>query len=126
MNGLASPPGADVVRPVIWKLRSFGLEGEAEVEAVIEAIRARVRVSEGEVLIEADASPTYLTVLLDGIACSYETLPDGGRQIHAFQYPGDFCDLQREALQESNGELAVSAVTDCLIGTVRYQDLDRI
>ena len=40
-------------------------------------------------------------VLLDGVACSYKRLEDGRRQICSFAYPGDFCDLNRYVLPES-------------------------
>jgi CRP-like cAMP-binding protein len=65
-------------------------------------------------------------MLLDGVACSYERLPDGNRQIYAFQYPGDFCDLSRHALPKSNNEVAVAALTGCSIGTIEHRDLEQL
>src|SRR5262249_12638149 len=46
-----------------------------------------------------------------------------GVNSNAFHYPGDFCDLHRDMLP--NDALAVAALTDCLVGTIRYRDLDR-
>jgi len=123
MTGLAGPSGVDVVHPVIWKLRSLGLESEAESQALLELLKRRVSVSRGKEIIGAGTYPAHLTVLLDGIACSHERLEDGGRQIHAFHCPGDFCDLHRDILP--NDAIAVAALTDCLVGTIRYRDLDR-
>jgi CRP-like cAMP-binding protein len=124
MSGLAGPSGVRVVHPVVWKLRSLGLESEAESQALLELIKRRVGVSRGKEIIGARTYPAHLTVLLlDGIACSYDRLEDGGRQIHAFHYPGDFCDLHRDMLP--NEAVAVAALTDCLVGTIRYRDLDR-
>src|SRR5215831_2181505 len=92
----ASPSGEHRVRPVIWKLRSLGLKGEADLQALSKLIEVKkVGVNRGEEILGAGTSPTHSTVLLDGIACSYERLADGGRQIHAFWLPGDFCDLYR-------------------------------
>src|SRR5262249_30817305 len=39
--------------------------------------------------------------------------------------PGDFCDLNRYVLPEPNGAVAVAALTDCLVGTICYKELDR-
>jgi hypothetical protein len=64
-------------------------------------------------------------VLLGGVACLYETLESGERQIYAFYYPGDFCDLQRYAKMQAVTETAVRALTDCSIGIIEYGDLDR-
>src|SRR5215471_6707578 len=124
MTGLARPSGVDVVHPVIWKLRSLGLDGEAESKAFLKLIKRTVRVSRGKEIIGAGTYPAHVTVLLDGIACSYERREDGDRQIQAFHHPGDFCDLHRDMLP--NDAVAVAALTDCLVGTIRYRDLDRI
>jgi CRP-like cAMP-binding protein len=125
MTGLAGPSGVHAVHPVIWKLRSLGLQGEAEAQALLALIKRQVDVSRGQEIIAASTSPTHLTVLLEGIACLYEKLEGGGRQIHAFQLPGDFCDLGREVLPEPSGTVAVAALTDCTVGTIRHSELDR-
>ena len=126
MTSPASPSGAQRVRPVIWKLRSLGLKGEAGLQALSKLIKVKVGVSRGEEIIGAGTSPTHSTVLLDGIACSYERLEDGGRQIHAFRLAGDFCDLHRHVLPELGDEVAVAALSDCSIGIIAYGDLDRL
>ncbi|GEP62100.1 hypothetical protein RSO01_92660 [Reyranella soli] len=56
----------------------------------------------------------------------YERLPDGNRQIYAFQYAGDFCDLHQHVLPETNSEVAVAAVTDCSIGIIEHKDLEHL
>src|SRR5215468_2921332 len=115
----ASPSGAHRVRPVIWKLRSLGLESEADFQALSKLIKVKVGVSRGEEIIGAGTSPTHSTVLLDGIACSYERLEDGGRQIHAFRLAGDFCDLHRHVLPELGDEVAVAALSDSRLASLR-------
>ena len=126
MTGVASPSWAYAVRPVIWKLRNLGVKDKAESQAFVDLIRVRGGISRGQDIIRAGTSPRHLTVLLDGDACSYEKVEDGGRQIHAFHLPGDFCDLHREVLPEPNDAIAVAAVTDCLVGAIRYKDLDQM
>jgi CRP-like cAMP-binding protein len=64
--------------------------------------------------------------MLDGVACSYERLTGGSRQVYAFHYPGDFCDLVRHVLPESNSEVAVAALTDCSIGIIEHRDLEQL
>ena len=125
MTGVGKPSGVDAVRPVIGKLRSIGLEGEAELQALLKLIKLKGGVSRGKDIIDAGTSPTRLTVLLDGIACSYERREDGSRQIYAFQHPGDFCDLYRYVLPEPTGAVAVAALTDCSVGTICCKDLEQ-
>ena len=64
MTGVGKPSGADAVRPVIGKLRSIGLEGEAELQALLKLIKVKGGVSRGKDVIDAGTSPTRLTVLL--------------------------------------------------------------
>ena len=56
----------------------------------------------------------------------YERLQDGTRQIYAFQYPGDFCDLHQHVSPETNNEVAVAAITDCSIGIIEHKDLEQL
>ena len=56
----------------------------------------------------------------------YERLQDGTRQIYAFQYPGDFCDLHQHVLPETNNEVAVAAIADCSIGIIEHKDLEQL
>ncbi len=70
------------------------------------------RFDRGEDILAAGCSPRHSTVLLCGVACLYERLSDGSRQI-IVQYPGDFCDLNRHVLQASTSDVAVGAATEC-------------
>jgi CRP-like cAMP-binding protein len=63
---------------------------------------------------------------MEGVACLYERLKDGNRQIYAFQYPGDFCDLHQHVLPNSNNEVAVAALTGCSIGIIEHRDLEQV
>jgi CRP-like cAMP-binding protein len=68
----------------------------------------------------------HSTLLLAGIACSYKQLEDGSRQIYSFQYPGEFCDLYRYVLPERDGAMAVQALTECLVTTIDYADIEQL
>ena len=112
--------------PLIQKLRNLGVDGDTEVQAVLDRIKMRAGTRRGEDIIAPGSSPGHATVLIDGIGCLYEQLPDGNRQIYAFQYPGDFCDLHQHVLPETSNEVAVKAITDCSIGIIEHNDLDRL
>lgn len=115
-----------VFEPLIRKLRSLGVDSETELDAVLKRIRVRAGIRRGEDIIALGKSPRHSTVLLEGSACLYERLPDGNRQIYAFQYPGDFCDLHRHMLPETNNEVAVAALTDCSIAIIEHKDLEQL
>jgi CRP-like cAMP-binding protein len=104
----------------------LGGENSAELEAVLDCIKLRAGADRGEDIIAPGTKATHSTVLLDGIACSYERLQDGGRYIFAFQYAGDFCDLHQHVLPESNNEVAVAALTSCSIGIIERRDLEHL
>jgi CRP-like cAMP-binding protein len=107
------------------KLKVLGVKDSA-----IYAIVSRIKVSSGskrsEDIVAPGLSPTHSTVLLEGIACLYERLADGSRQIYAFQYPGDFCDLNRHVLPGAINEVAVAAITPCTVGTIRHSDFEQL
>src|ERR1041384_423337 len=118
--------GREGFGPLIQKLRSLGVDNETELNAVLKHINVRAGTRRGEDIIAAGRSPRHSTLLLDGVACLYERLQDGNRQIYAFQYSGDFCDLHRHALPETNNEVAVVAMTDCSIGIIEHKDLEQV
>ena len=57
-------------------------------------------------LIREGDRPGSVFVLLDGWACRYKLLPEGGRQIIAFMMPGDCCDMRVSLLDEMDHSLA--------------------
>jgi CRP-like cAMP-binding protein len=127
MTGLPKRSGPEAFGPLIRKLRSLGgLESDTESDAVLDCIKVRAGSSRGEDIIAPGSSRRHSTVLLEGVACLYERLKDGNRQIYAFQYPGDFCDFHQHVLPESNNEVAVAAMTYCSIGIIEHKDLEQL
>ena len=114
------------LRPVRQKLISLGVEGEEELNALLSRIIVPSSINAGEDIIAPGQSPGRLTMLLTGVCHLYERLVDGSRQIYAFHYPGDFCDLQRHVLPETSKDVAVAAITACSIGTIDYDDLEQL
>lgn len=109
---------------LVQKFRSLGLDREEELNAFLEIVKVSRDGKRGEDIVGAGSFPRHLTVLLTGLTCLYERLEDGSRQIYAFQYPGDFCDLHSYVLPEPDLALAVGALTDCSTGIIYYKDLD--
>jgi CRP-like cAMP-binding protein len=112
--------------PLIEKLRNLGVDNDTELDAFLKCITVRAGIGRGDDIIASGRSPRYSTVLTEGVACLYERLPDGNRQIYSFLYPGDFCDLHRHVLPDTNSEIAVAAITDCSIGNIGHKDLEQL
>jgi CRP-like cAMP-binding protein len=126
MISLLNRSGRQVLDPLIRKLRSLGVDSDTELDAVLNRIKVRAGTRRGEDIIVPGRSSRHSTLLLEGVACLYERLPDGNRQIYAFQYAGDFCDLHQHVLPETNNEVAVTALTDCTIGIIEHKDLEQL
>ena len=69
-------------------------------------------------LIREGEQPEYVHIVLEGFACRYKMLPDGGRQIIALLLPGDFCDLHVAILGEMDHTIAT--ITACKIARLPY------
>ena len=127
MTGLLKRSGPEAFGPLVRKLRSLGgVKSDAELDAVLDRVKVRAGASRGEDIIAPGSAPRHSTVLMEGVACLYERLKDGNRQIYAFQYPGDFCDLHQHVLPDSNNEVAVAALTGCSIGIIEHRDLEQL
>jgi CRP-like cAMP-binding protein len=112
--------------PLRQKLMRLGVDRESDLNVIMSRFRLGRRLDRGEDILPAGSSPKHSTVLIEGIACLYARLSDGGRQIFAFQYPGDFCDLSRHMLKPAATEAAVAAVTPCSIGVIENAVLEQL
>lgn len=63
-------------------------------------------------------------VMIEGWACRYKILPDGGRQIMAFMMPGDACDLHIKLLAEMDH--GIQAITPAMVVMVSQDDMQSI
>src|SRR5262245_31539380 len=120
-----APPGDGLFGPLGRKFRNLGLESEGELQALLALVKDKERVRRGKSIVGVAGSSRHLTVLLAGVTCWYSSFRCGGRQIHAFQYPGDFCDLHRYLLPEPDDIVAVRAITDCSLGFIHYKDVEQ-
>jgi CRP-like cAMP-binding protein len=110
--------------PVALKFKSLGVDDE-DLSELVRSIKHHARVSSASDVVRDGSKISKLTVLLDGVACSYKRLEDGRRQICSFAYPGDFCDLNRYVLPESDEAVAVQALTDCSVAVIDHADIER-
>ncbi|MDB5538497.1 MAG: Crp/Fnr family transcriptional regulator [Devosia sp.] len=91
----------------------------AEEIAVLQGMMSEPRIVQGGHDIVRDGDrPGHSTLLIDGFACRYTTLKDGGRQITALHVAGDFVDLHSFMLKEMDH--GVGALTLCRIATVDH------
>jgi CRP-like cAMP-binding protein len=58
-----------------------------------------------DLICEGD-KPENLHLIVEGWACRYKLMADGGRQILAYLVPGDFCDLHAAILGEMDHSIA--------------------
>lgn len=124
MVGSREPLEAGVDKNVRLKLRTLGVEDDKDLQAFLCLVRVTRRVRRGEDIVRPGKSPKVLTVVLSGVACRYRMVDSGRRQIFSFLYPGDFCDYHRYVLPQSDGPVA--ALTDCLVGVIPHEDIDRV
>ena len=118
------PLVADAARNVVLRLRQLGLESDNDLQALLSLFTGTRGVNRGEDIVPLGKTQNILTVVLSGVACRYRNLESGRRQIFTFHYAGDFCNHRRYALAQLDDP--VGAVTDCLVGMIPHEDVDRI
>jgi CRP-like cAMP-binding protein len=88
----------------------------------LRAVVARTRtVAPGEDIVKERERPVESAVLVQGFACRYQTLGDGGRQITDLHVPGDFVDLPGFLLKRMDH--SVGALTACTLALVPHDAL---
>lgn len=81
------------------RLSGYAPLGDADISLLARACRNVREIPAGHHLIMEGDRPDPVFVMLEGWACGYKMLPDGGRQILAFMLPGDFCDIHIAVLK---------------------------
>lgn len=83
----------------IKHLSGYGLLGSEEISLLADACTNIRELPANYHLIREGDEPDPVFVILEGWACGYKMLPDGGRQIMSFMLPGDFCDIHIAVLE---------------------------
>jgi hypothetical protein len=92
------------------KLNTFVALSNAELKCLADLQVHRVKVPRGQQLTREGQSGHKAFVLQAGWACSFKTLPDGGRQIISFPIAGDIVGLRSVLLRTADHSF--SALTD--------------
>lgn len=95
-----------------------------ELQFVSEFKAGETHIKAGETVFQQGSRSDYLFTLLRGWMFRYKTLPDGGRQILNFVFPGDFLGLQGSILDEmQHSAEALTNVVLCAFPRDRLWDL---
>ena len=84
-----------------------------------EALEDVLTFARGGDLVQEGDRPEHAHVVLEGFACRYKVVRDGGRQIIGWLVPGDFCDLQVHLLGAMDH--SITALTACRVARVPPQ-----
>ena len=66
-------------------------------------------------ILDSEVLSNHIVVLLEGWACKYQIMRNGGRQIISIHLPGEVCNL--DGLFRANLPSSVSAMSDCHVAT---------
>jgi CRP-like cAMP-binding protein len=99
----------------IRKLQSFVDLTPAAIEALQKATSVSHLIEPGQLMLSEGDEPHSAHAILEGFACRYKLLPEGGRQIVDFLVPGDLVDghmLFMAQMDHDVGALSACRVTD--------------
>jgi CRP-like cAMP-binding protein len=118
-NALASPRDERTTwptpmpddHPLLRKLDALSPLSDEDRRFLAQVVAHPMAVPARTDLIREGDRPHGVFVIVEGIACRYKILPDGGRQVLAFLVPGDFSDLDVDLLEVMDH--AVGTLTPC-------------
>ena len=108
----------------IEKLSGFVHLNAAEMLVLSDATANARKVGGRRDLIREGDRPGPVFVILEGWACRYKILPNGGRQILAFLMPGDSCDLHVDLIAEMDHNIAT--ISPCVVARIEREHMNVI
>lgn len=109
---------------LVRKMTSISALDSAETKLLTAACeRTRVYPPRHDLIREGD-KPVNVFIVLEGWACRYKLLPEGGRQIMAFLMPGDFCDMHVAVLEEMDH--TIGTITKARVAAVPRADMEKL
>lgn len=108
-------------------VRKLGLRvalSEEDERALIDATRKTLKIAPGRDVVSEGDKPEFAHILLDGFACRYRGLSDGGRTILAYLVPGDGCDLHASILPRMPHSIAT--LTPCVVAQIPYRTIKEL
>lgn len=106
------------------RLRGHGPLSADDVALLTAACGTTRSLRAGYHLIREGDRPDPVFVMLEGWACRYKILPDGGRQIMAFMLPGDFCDIHIAVLEEMDHSIVT--LTKSRVASLPRQQMEAL
>lgn len=110
--------------PFIRKLASRAHLDDDDIFVLRQALYSVSQVEAGQDLLLEGERPDAAYIILDGFACRYKLVPDGGRSIIAYLVPGDGCDLHASILDRAIH--SVATLTPCSIAALPYQKIKEL
>lgn len=98
--------------------------GQAERQALIDAVSAFEQFAAGADLVREGERPTRCTLLVSGFAARYRVVANGERQFASIHVPGDFIDLHSFPLKEMDHSIV--ALTPCEVAIYSHETIKLI
>jgi CRP-like cAMP-binding protein len=111
-----------MINRFVEKLGGFVALSQADVAALQAATSSPRQHGPRQDLIRERDQPGPVIVVLEGWACRYKILPNGGRQIMAFLMPGDCCDLHNSMLTEMDH--SIQTLTPAIVSMIPRAEMD--
>ncbi len=106
------------------KLNTFLPLTQAELACLADIQSSPVKMRRGQELVQEGQTGHKAFVLQQGWACSYKSLPDGGRQIISFPIAGDCVGLRSVLLRTADHSFL--ALTDAVVSAVETTHMMRV
>lgn len=106
------------------KLEKFAKLSDADKKVIRDISADAKRVGAHEDLIREGERPRQVHLLVEGFACRYKILEDGGRQIVAFLVPGDLCDVHVFILGAMDH--SIGTISPCRVAFIERAALEEI
>ena len=106
---------------LLRKLESIASLTEEEKQALLSLPMTVKEVPADRDIVSLGERPNACCLILDGWACRYKMLPEGGRQIMSFHIPGDLPDLQSLYLDTMDHSLGTLVPTK--VGVIQHRDM---
>jgi CRP-like cAMP-binding protein len=116
----AAPPNL-TANVLVQKLASFGELTADDEAAWAQAAADTRRLGSKQMIVAEGDAPGCAHAIVEGFACRYKLLPDGGRQILDFLVPGDLCDGHALFLAEMDHNIAT--LSECLVAFIPHKTL---
>ena len=110
--------------PLIRKLEHYYPLSAAEKDVLKGAFSNVVTFASDQDIVREDDCPTNSNLLLEGMVCRYNSMPNGKRQILSFHTPGDVFDAQSFMIEKMDH--SVGTLTACKIAALPHATMNQI